>query len=701
MKKKLFLILILPVLILVGAWFLRGVFATSNPNSWTNGLVGYWSFDGQYTTSTYGTKDVSNNGGYGIFSGGVKPIGGISGQALSFDGVDDYVNNSTADWRSEDSVGSIEVWFKTSKSATNQTLFASADEAGSERYFRFRVRSIGNVLNISNNIDSEDSVSGSTVVNDNNWHQAVLVSDGSAYSIFLDGVAENLTIISGTNSGDWFSDTTLRDNFTIGAMKYNSTIIHYFNGLIDEVRIYNRALSADEIKQHYEQTRRNLDVNQPSGAPPVGWWKMDEPTGITVKDWSGNNNNGTVSNGGYGATSTDGKIGKALFFDGTDDYVSIPDSIVDLSGDFTVGLWVAISGVPDTGTNSRVFSLVDGADNLEMVIYPGGNVGYRLNGTSWASSGQVLIPQDNIWHYYVLKSENGVGTIYVDNKEISLPSSGITSDASFSAIGSGYQTTTYNTKGKIDDVRIYNYARTAEQITADYQAGAYRTVINSSNPNSWTNGLVGYWSFDGKYTTSTYGTKDVSGNNNWGAFSGGVRPISGISGQALSFDGVDDYMNCGHNTNLNITGDFTVELWLKTSFTGSYMSIDKGQYGTGGFLLYFERISATSLDLIMDTIQSGGYQRTQSLGFTHGNSWHQYVFLLNGSTGRLYVDGVELSYQTQPVCSPPDSATTRDFILGSTYKIDGSVDEVRFYNRALSAEEIKQHYQQTRRNVGI
>ncbi|MDD2801664.1 MAG: hypothetical protein PHE96_09425, partial [Methylococcales bacterium] len=91
MDKKIIIIFGVVIALAIAGYFIYSAFATSNPHSWTNGLVGYWSFDGQYTTSTDGTKDVSGNGNWGTFNGGVKVAGGVSGQAVFLDGGDDYV----------------------------------------------------------------------------------------------------------------------------------------------------------------------------------------------------------------------------------------------------------------------------------------------------------------------------------------------------------------------------------------------------------------------------------------------------------------------------------------------------------------------------------------------------------------------------------------------------------------------------------
>ena len=83
------------------------------------------------------------------------------------------------------------------------------------------------------------------------------------------------------------------------------------NGSLDDVRIYNRALSPAEVRQLY------------SFAPnPVAYFDFEEGTGGTVNDRSGNANTGTLNDG---PTWTTGKFGKGVKLDGTNDDISVPD----------------------------------------------------------------------------------------------------------------------------------------------------------------------------------------------------------------------------------------------------------------------------------------------------------------------------------------------------------------------------------------
>src|SRR5690606_20679208 len=106
-----------------------------------------------------------------------------------------------------------------------------------------------------------------------------------------------------------------------------SSVSRYANGVIDEPRIYNRALSADEVKNLYDLgTPQTVNASQNSSMTSglVGEWSFNgaDISGTTAYDRSGSGNNGTLTNG---PTPTFGKVGQALSFDGTDDYISVAD----------------------------------------------------------------------------------------------------------------------------------------------------------------------------------------------------------------------------------------------------------------------------------------------------------------------------------------------------------------------------------------
>ncbi len=203
--------------------------------------------------------DSGSSGGSFISADGHGYLCEVTGALLSqggrlFDG-DDVITHTALDWQGSDSFGSILVWFKTNNSAAIQILFASADTGSTARFLDFRTKITTGELEMSQeNGDTEDVLTASTDVTDDAWHLGAVVSSGTAYSIYLDGLDEGaLTVTGGANNGDWFADTSSRNNFTIGALTYTSTILH-FDGTINEVLVYNRALTPQEIQNIYIAT---------------------------------------------------------------------------------------------------------------------------------------------------------------------------------------------------------------------------------------------------------------------------------------------------------------------------------------------------------------------------------------------------------------------------------------------------------------
>src|SRR3989338_5559848 len=82
------------------------------------------------------------------------------------------------------------------------------------------------------------------------WYHVAFVSSGTAITIYLNGVSRTITIATGSNNGDWIGDISNIDTLNLGRVA-EPTPADYFNGNVDEVRIYNRALSADEVRAHY------------------------------------------------------------------------------------------------------------------------------------------------------------------------------------------------------------------------------------------------------------------------------------------------------------------------------------------------------------------------------------------------------------------------------------------------------------------
>jgi hypothetical protein len=151
-------------------------------------------------------------------------------------------------------------------------------------------------------------------------------------------VTENTAPIGGAYGDDSAADITIGD--------YTTTCSGDFSGLIDDVRIYNRALSADGIKQLYKiggtfKVNTSINNNRDSLEKGlVGWWTFDrkDMSGVQAYDKSGNGNRGILTNG---PVRTISKIGQGMEFDGISSYISLPNtSLLNITSNITMAAWV-------------------------------------------------------------------------------------------------------------------------------------------------------------------------------------------------------------------------------------------------------------------------------------------------------------------------------------------------------------------------
>lgn len=448
----------------------------------------------------------------------------------------------------------------------------------------------------------------------------------------------------------------------------------------------------------------------------VGYWTFNGPDMLTnVRDGSGNGNHGSLI--GQAATTTvAGKMGQALQFDGVNDYVNLPKTILPGLSAVTVSAWYKPF---DTSANYDYFFQQAGGD-LDPVVMAfstgGGGNSKRFEcniGTGGVNTntgvGNTQFSDTN-WHHVVCVYNGTDIRLYVDNVlDVTPVAKTGTLDTSTNNLTIGYP---YGSrKANIDDVRIYNRALSATEITALYNLGAggrvgvagKTTKVNSSQNTKITSGLVGLWSFDGKdvpWTSSTAGTAiDGSGNGNTGTLTNmnqATAPVIGKMGQGLKFDGVDDAVNLGE-VKRNLTS-LTGSIWVKFGRDGSTEYLfGKFNDATAGWVLY--RAGAGDKKVywyVWNTSFAFATVATPSAIPT--NEWHHFTGVYDGAYIYLYMDGVSVGTPAAltgtidtngPVCIGAYSPARVNCDGGPT---KGMFDDARMYDRALSASEILQLY---------
>lgn len=215
---------------------------------------------------------------------------------------------------------------------------------------------------------------------------------------------------------------------------------------------------------------------------------------------------------------------------------------------------------------------------------------------------------------------------------------------------------------------------------------------------------VGSWSFEeGGGTVAA----DSSGNNNNGTLKNGPTWTTGQVGGALSFDGVNDYIDCGNGASLSMgTGSFAIEAWIKTSANPTYALVvsKRSQAGPyyGGYDLSIWEGDKKIQGYIRENSESHPSATAKSSTFINDDKWHYVGMVVDRSTQRIkvFVDG-KFEGSEGDTSLVGNINISGALIIGATavsqmYFWNGSIDEVRIYNRALSAEEIKRHYEESK-----
>jgi len=200
--------------------------------------------------------------------------------------------------------------------------------------------------------------------------------------------------------------------------------------------------------------------------------------------------------------------------------------------------------------------------------------------------------------------------------------------------------------------------------------------------------LVLWFRFDEGNGTTVY---DFSGNGNNGTIYGANWTV-GRYGYALSFDGVDDYVEVPDSESLNITKEITITAWIKLTDGGDRSTVD---YIVGKRKQYviFQNDAKYSIEgcIINSTGAVFFTGRFYLTNLPNPDDWHFIAVIYDGSELSLWVDGVK----RKSVSASGDIAVTTNPLSIGKYLL-GAIDEVRIYNRALSPEEIKAMYEALR-----
>ncbi|MHA1233281.1 MAG: LamG domain-containing protein [Candidatus Helarchaeota archaeon] len=437
------------------------------------GLVGYWTFDDNDLNGTT-IYDKSGNGNHGTLHNGVTT--GQTGklrEAFSFDGEDDYVDCGNDESLDITDAITIEAWvYRKADSGTWERIAAKSDSTLYDYWLQIADDDTfgGGFADTSgtwhNTLDV--SISG-TPIPLNQWVHLVFVYDGAYVKGYVNGQLDE-----SDNIGSFTIRTSTRSVW-IGRL-INS---YKFNGLIDEVRIYNRALSAEEVLNNYNSGTKRHKITAVSKTGLVGYWTFDDNdlNGTTIYDKSGNGNNGTLGDGvtatSSPTTGQTGKLREAFSFDGVDDYVNIPGNF--LSSSMTVEGWIKPNAINSENFQYWISSLRysnPDHDGFRLSAF-NGKLSYGLYTNQYANAFGSYSTTENRWYHVVFVVKPDSVYLYVDGVLRDYDTGlNVIFDRQPPDLDIGRYNYVDNEyfNGLIDEVRIYERALSADEVLNNYNA---------------------------------------------------------------------------------------------------------------------------------------------------------------------------------------------------------------------------------------
>ena len=450
------------------------------------GLVSIYSGDG----NALDARSRSN----GTIQNNVTYATGKVGQAFNLGGNGDLNGNgdrvlvgNPAGLQLQDFT--IETWIKRSSA----TVVTNSPNAGSpsgiffaygNQGYAFLIDQTTGKLGLSN-VNVSQVLSSALTVTDTNWHHVAVTKSGNQIIFFVDGAADAPATYNTT-----FSFTT---NAAIGTRGDAQTDNAFF-GLIDELSIYNRALTTAEIAAIYNAGTAGKCKPIATTAPgnQVLWLTGDGD----AQDSSGNGNNGTNGNIFDGVGFVVGKVGQAFRFDGVNS-INVADSpsLRPMTA-VTMEAWVN----SDPSTNAAFFLFKgnvgsSGGQPYSMFVQPIANdnpaIGARIGNDS---TYDTLFSNSKI----SFNTYNHVAVTY-NGTTIKMYLNGVLDASKTTNIGTLAQTNTdpllvgngaiNRFLGSVDEVSIYNRALTADEIASTYNAGLagkYKAAATNAGTNSQT-----------------------------------------------------------------------------------------------------------------------------------------------------------------------------------------------------------------------
>jgi len=635
-----------------------------SPGGMDDGLQLYLPFsEGMGAT----TADLSSNLFTGSFSGNVDWAEGWDGTGIHLtssggDGV------ALSDPRAVSGLSNLTLacWFK--PDLAHQGMLLAKHNFGTDGEWFLRMDSASQLSFTTINADLQrvdQTVSTPTNLVDGQWHLAVATYDGAAMKLYLDGTllgATNQTGVLNRSSGSLVR---------IGA--FENPYLMQFQGGIDEVRIWGRALSQDEI----------VALLQPGGLDQglQLYFPFAEGFGTTTADPSAHRFRGELSDN---VDWAEGRLGTGLHFTGGSGgglALSDPSSLSGLSN-LTLSCWfrpdLAHQGMllakHNFGTDGEWFLRMDSETQLSFTTINANQ--QRVDQTVTTSTSLT----DGHWHLAVATYDGAAMRVYLDGLLLGSTNQSAAlnrSSGSTVRVGAFENPALMEFQGGIDEVRIWNRALAQDEISA------------LSQPVAIKDGLQLYFPF---WEGSGGATADLSPNRFSGVFSSNADWAPGRFGTGIQLtNSAGTGLALPNTWSLSGLSNLTLSCWFKPDVSHQGMLLAKHNFGTDGeWFLRMDSGSQLSFTTINADLQRIDQTVTTSTNLTDGQ-WHLAAATYDGATMNLYVDGSLLGSTNQTGAlnrSLGSHVRVGAFENPGLMQFQGRIDEVKIWDRTLGPDEI-------------
>jgi len=610
MKNRLLLLFFIPILLL-----------TTLYADITTGLIAHYEFEGN-------TNDSSGNG-YSLITGGTQTYeAGVLGQAYNFNGIDNNLSYSGLPISGD---GTISYWIKDSNNTSVEMYLSTGGFDGTSRI----MANEGNAeLTADTAGNTGDNITSSGTL-DGMWHHVAVTFFGTTTKIYIDGIDRALDY-------DTVEDINISSLLNIG----HEAGIFLFTGSLDDVRIYNRALTASDI----------LELQLPK---------------LSLKAHGG-----------------------VVQFNDVDTINSIKANTTNTISSHTIEAWINTKNVSTTYIFYGITALQEDAGSFSQIHMTSAGLlsaeiqhNYPTNSTITTVTGTTSI-NDGSWHHVAQTYDATTGNylIYINGSLEGSATAGINYDYLAPAIRVGIGHTGYpsNWVGMLDEVRIWDVVKTSAEINAS---------MNQQLEGNET-GLVAYYNFDERIGNNIV---DVAGGDLNATIEGNVTRLNFLD-NSIDFNGTSlVYRNA-----IDVSGsEMTVSAWINPTDSTSVQEIVHNSFVNTIF-----RINTNELQIIYDPTDTASVSmQTLSYAFTASdflNKW-QYVTATIKNTGtntiaRIYINGIVVAENSSwPAGDIPYTVTGQGFAIGGNSSPDGAtqntffngkIAQVSIWNKALTQNDI-------------